>query len=353
MPPSTAPVPDISMTLALSLINASVPPVLLLDGELGIVAASQSFLEDFNIDANAIPGSRLADLGAGEWNVPQLWSLLKATAYGKADIRAYEMDLAPANRPPRHLIFHARRLDPGPGQGVRLLLTITDVTIPRAEDRRKDALIRENALLYQEVQHRVANSLQIIASVLMQGVRTVGSDESRSHLRDAHQRILSVAAVQRHLAGSATGDVELLAYFTDLCRSIGDSMIRDHNQLTLRVSVDDSIASSGMSVSLGLIVTELVINGLKHAFPGDRNGDIVVDYRAQGGGWILSVTDNGVGMPSCPGKVKPGLGTGIIQALAGQLGARIEITDARPGTRVAIVCLLTPDSVPNKSADGS
>ncbi|CAN5285761.1 sensor histidine kinase [Brevundimonas staleyi] len=341
MPTSTVPVPvpDISMSLALSLINASVAPVLLLDGELEVVAASQSFLEDFDIDPNAIPGCRLADLGAGEWNVPQLWSLLRATAYGKADIRAYEMDLVLADRPPKHLIFHARRLSPGPDQGVRLLLTITDVTIPRAKDRQKDELIRQNALLYQEVQHRVANSLQIIASVLMQGVRTVGSDESRSHLRDAHQRILSVAAVQRHLAGSTTGDVELRAYFTDLCRSIGDSMIRDHNQLALTVSVDDSIASSGMSVSLGLIVTELVINGLKHAFPDDRNGDIVVDYHARGDGWILSVTDNGVGMPSGSQTVKPGLGTGIIQALAGQLGARVELADARPGTRVSIICL--------------
>ncbi|MEW6538212.1 MAG: hypothetical protein AB1448_06440 [Pseudomonadota bacterium] len=91
MPTSTVPVPvpDISMSLALSLINASVAPVLLLDGELEVVAASQSFLEDFDIDPNAIPGCRLADLGAGEWNVPQLWSLLRATAYGKADIRAY------------------------------------------------------------------------------------------------------------------------------------------------------------------------------------------------------------------------------------------------------------------------
>ena len=64
MPTSTVPVPvpDISMSLALSLINASVAPVLLLDGELEVVAASQSFLEDFDIDPNAIPGCRLADL---------------------------------------------------------------------------------------------------------------------------------------------------------------------------------------------------------------------------------------------------------------------------------------------------
>ncbi|MEQ7154229.1 sensor histidine kinase [Brevundimonas aurifodinae] len=334
----TAPVPDISLDLALSLVAASVAPVLLLDGELEVVAASQSFLEQFDVDPGDVPGCRLADLGGGEWNVPQLWSLLKATAYGQADIRAYEMDLKPSGKAARHLVLHARRLHHNPERGVRLLLTVADVTALRASDRQKDELIRDKAILVQEVQHRVANSLQIIASVLMQGVRKVGSDESRHHLRDAHQRILSVAAVQRHLAGSTLGDVELRTYLTDLCRSIGDSMIRDHTQLRLTVTADDSIAPSGKSVSLGLIVTELVINALKHAFPGDRDGTIAVDYRAQGDGWTLSVQDDSVGMPADLEKAKPGLGTGIIRALAGQLGATIAITDAAPGTRVSIVC---------------
>lgn len=338
MTTATAPVPDIALDLALSLVAASVAPVLLLDGELEVVAASRSFLEQFDVDPDDVPGCRLSELGGGEWNVPQLGSLLKATGHGQADIRAYEMDLKAAGRPARRLVLHARRLNHDPDRGVRLLLTIVDVTASRASDRQKDDLIREKAMLVQEVQHRVANSLQIIASVLMQGVHQVSSDESRHHLRDAHQRILSVAAVQRHLAGSTLGDVELRTYLTDLCRSIGDSMIRDHNQLSLTVTADGSVAPSSKSVSLGLIVTELVINAIKHAFPDDRDGVIEVDYRAEGEGWILSVRDDGVGMPQSPRKVKPGLGTGIIQALAGQLGATIAITDAAPGARVSIIC---------------
>ena len=334
----TAPVPDIASDLALSLVAASVAPVLLLDGELEVVAASQSFLEQFDVDPGDIPGCRLADLGDGEWNIPQLWSLLTATAFSQADIRAYEMDLQGVGKPTRHLVLHARKLDHNLERGVRLLLTIVDVTASRASDRQKDDLIRDKALLVLEAQHRVANSLQIIASVLMQGVRKVGPDENRHHLRDAHQRLLSVAAVQRHLAGSTLGDVELRTYFTDLCRSIGDSMIRDHNQLSLKVTVDESVAPSGRSVKLGLIVTELVINALKHAFPDDRDGVIKVDYHARGASWILSVHDDGVGMPSDPTEAKPGLGTGIIKALAGQLGATIQITDTAPGTQVSIVC---------------
>jgi two-component sensor histidine kinase len=334
---SLAPPSDIALNLALSLISASVAPVLLLDGDLSIVAASQTFLEAFDVGPDDVPGARLADLGNREWNVPQLWSLLKATAYGQASIRAYEMDLK-SRRGLRRLVLNAQRLEYGNDHGVRLLLSIQDVTEARASERQKDDLIRDKAILVQEVQHRVANSLQIIASVLMQGVRKVGSDESRDHLRDAHQRIMSVAAVQRQLAGSELGDVELRGYFTDLCRSIGDSMIRDHNQITLKVTVDDSIASSGKSVSLGLIVTELVINALKHAFPDDREGQIDVDYRAHGDGWTLMVCDDGVGMPVSASAPKPGLGTGIIQALANQLGAVIDIANGKPGLQVSIVC---------------
>jgi two-component sensor histidine kinase len=342
---SLAPPSDIALNLALSLISASVAPALLLDDDLSIVAASQSFLEAFDVGPEDIPGARLADLGEGEWNVPQLWSLLKATAYGQASSRAFEMDLNTRDGV-RRLILNVQRLAYGNADGIRLLLSIQDVTRARARERQKDDLIRDTAVLVQEVQHRTANSLQIIASVLMQGIRKVCSDESRAHLRDAHQRILSVAAVQRQLAGSTLGDVELRSYFTDLCRGIGDSMIRDHNQITLNVTVDDSIASSGRSVSLGLIVTELVINALKHAFPDDRDGRIDVDYRAQGEGWSLTVRDDGVGMSHDPNNARPGLGMGIIEALANQLGAVIVIVDAKPGLRVSIICRPSAGTIP-------
>lgn len=334
---ATTPPSDIAMNLALSLIAASVAPVLLLDENLAIIAASQSFLEAFDVGLEEVPGAGLADLGNGEWNTPQLWSLLKATAYGQASIKAYEMDLK-SGRGNRHLVLNAQRLDNSIGQGTRLLLSIQDVTEARASYREKDALIRDNAVLVQEMQHRIANSLQIIASVLMQGVRKVGSDESRHHLRDAHQRIMSVAAVQRQLTGSTLSDVELRGYFTDLCRRIGDSMISDHDQISLTVTVDDTVASSGRAVSLGLIVTELVINALKHAFPGDRHGQIIVDYRAQAYGWVLTVRDDGIGLPPKSQDAKPGLGTGIVKALSSQLGAVIAMADAKPGLQVSITC---------------
>jgi two-component sensor histidine kinase len=321
-------------SLALAVIASSNAPVLLLDGALGVVAASESFCAAFQIDPDRAAGRPLSALGDGEWNAPQLGALLKATAAGAAEIDAYEMDLKRPGKISRRLVVNARKLDYFDADNIRLVVSAADVTDARVGEKLKDDLLREKAILLQELQHRVANSLQIIASVLMQSAKRVRSEQARGHLRDARNRVMSIATMQRQLAASRLGDVALRAYFTDLCDSIGASMINDHDQLSLEVAVDGSVAKSEVSVSLGLIVTELVINALKHAFPRHRNGKICVDYRSDGPAWTLSVRDTGVGMPKDPGR--PGLGTGIVEALARQLNASVEVAAADPGTKVSI-----------------
>ncbi len=235
----------------------------------------------------------------------------------------------------RCLLLNARRLEDGDQGRVRLLLAITDVTLIRAEARQKDDLLREKAILLQEVQHRVANSLQIIASVLMQSARKVQSEEARGHLHEAHHRVMSIASVQRHLAMSSVGEVALAPYLVQLCESLGASMIQDPARLAIKVTVDDSVVHANVSVSIGLIVTELVINALKHAFPGNRSGLISVDFHSKGREWMLSVADDGIGMPS-PDMATPGLGTGIVEALSKQLGGKTSALDLQPGTSVRV-----------------
>jgi hypothetical protein len=189
----------------LAVIASSNEPLLFLSGDLNVIAASASFCRTFKIDAAGIPGRPLSKIGGGEWAIPQLTSLLKATAGGATPIESYELDLTLLGQQPRSLLLNARKLDDGDTDRVRLLLAITDVTSARAESRQKDDLLREKAILLQEVQHRVANSLQIIASVLMQSARKVQSEEARGHLREAHHRVMSIAEVQRHLATSSLG----------------------------------------------------------------------------------------------------------------------------------------------------
>ncbi|MEP6784679.1 MAG: sensor histidine kinase [Sphingomonadales bacterium] len=331
------PIETAAGSLGMALVFSSATPLLLLDGKLMVKAASHSFCRAFALDSRKVVGAELPTLGAGEWAVPQLRSLLRATATGNAAIEAYELELVRPGEPPRALILNAHKVDYVGSDEVRIALAILDVTDIRLAEKLKDKAVLEKHVLMEELQHRVANSLQIIASVLMQSARKVQSEEARGHLHDAHHRVMSIATLQRQLAASKPGIVELRTYFTDLCESIGASMIYDHDLLTLEARVDDSTTTSEISVSLGLIVTELVINSLKHAFPErERSGKITVKYASQAGGWRLTVEDDGVGIPGDHATQKPGLGTGIVAALAKQLKATVEVTDVGPGTRVDI-----------------
>ena len=329
--------PDAAHDFALAIVTSSEAPLLLLDGDLAVITASTSFCRSFRIDPAKVAGKPIFELGAGEWDVRKLRSLLNATRTGQADIDSYEMDLNRDGQGPRRLLINARRLEFGDKNNARLLVTISDVTDARSAEKLKDDLLREKAILLQEVQHRVANSLQIIASVLLQSARKVQSEESRVHFKDAHDRVLSIATVQKHLAVSHLGEVELGAYFTQLCDSLAASMIKDHSKLSIEVTSDASKVHADISVSLGLIVTELVINALKHAFPGAHHGKILVGYQSHGPNWTLSVSDSGVGMPLDSAEAKPGLGTSIVEALARQLNARVHVADAKPGTTVSII----------------
>lgn len=285
MSPAPQLVPELGLNLALAVVASSHAPVLLLDGESNVVAASDAFCEAFGIDCAAVRGTAFASLGAGEWALPQLQSKLKATASGLAEVKNYEFDLKREGRSVRRLVINAQKLDYDAEGETRLLLAIADVTDARIAAKVTEDLIRDKAVLLQELQHRVANSLQIIASVLMQSAKRVQSDEARSHLQDAHDRIMSVAAVQKQLAISTQDKVDLRPYLSQLCESIGASMIHDLEQVTLEVHSSESRVSANVSVSLGLVVTELVINALKHAFPAGRKGKILVDYEAAGPDW--------------------------------------------------------------------
>ena len=327
---------EAALSLTLAIVAASQAPLLLLDGGLNIVAASQSFGRVFEIDEDKAVGGPLSGLGAGEWEMPRLRALLDATASGEPPIDAFKLDLVRPGRAPRHLLIHAQRLDYLDLEHRRLLMSVTDTTQALADQKLRDDTLAENLVLLSEVRHRVANSLQIIASVLLQNARKTESEETRAHLKDAHNRVMSVAALERQLSESAAETIQLQTYFVSLCDSIAASMIADTQHVSLRVTGDGGMVPARTSVSLGLIVTELVINALKHAFPDGRAGVIVVDCQVRGPNWTLSVTDDGAGVSARPTQGRVGLGTSIVQALARQLEAVVQIEPAHPGTSITV-----------------
>ena len=109
--------------------------------------------------------------------------------------------------------------------------------------------------------------------------------------------------------------VEIAPYLSKLCDSLAESMIGESRPATLTVTADQGWALSADAVSLGLIVTELVINALKYAFPDPKSAaTVMVAYEVNGTDWKLSVSDNGMGRPENSGPpAKGGLGTSLVQ----------------------------------------
>ena len=327
--------------LAEAIVDAIREPLLVLDPDLRVIVASRSFYRTFAVTPRKTEGQLVFELGDGQWNIPGLRALLEDIIPKRRTVEAYEVEHEFQTIGRRVMLLNVRRLFDEDGSASAILLAIEDVTRRRDAEHEKDDLLQQKEILLQEMQHRVANSLQIIASILLLKARTVQSEETRLHLHDAHQRVMSVATVQQQLHASGLNErIEIGPYLSKLCASLAASIVGERRPLAIKVQATSGRAVSSEAVSLGLIVTELVINALKHGFQGGEEGEILVSYDAQDSGWRLSVSDNGSG-PKEAASEPPhaGLGTSIVEALAHQLNATVEKTSGAKGTTVTITAL--------------
>lgn len=321
-------------------------PLLVLDNTLKILVASSSFHKTFQISPKDTPNKSLFALDDGGWDIPALHDLLERSLVDQTVVEGFLVAQTFPRIGQRIFLLHARKVLGTDDGHALILLGFEDITERRAIEHEKellktqaDDLLLQKEVLLAEMQHRIVNSLQIIASILMLKARAVTSEETRQHLQDAHRRVMSVAAVQQHLHASGRADsVEIAPYLSKLCDSLAESMIGESRPATLTVTADKGWAVSADAISLGLIVTELVINALKYAFPDPKNAaTVMVTYEVNGTDWKLTVSDNGVGRPENSGPpAKGGLGTSLVQALAHQLDAQVEIVNSRNGMRVSV-----------------
>jgi chemotaxis protein methyltransferase CheR len=322
--------------------------LLVLDSAFSVLAASRSFYEIFQVDPEHTMGCLLYDLGDGQWDIPALRLLLETIIPERVAMNGFEVDHDFPGVGRRIMLLNARKVIYETSSNATILLAFTDITARRAVEREKEVLqartsdlLDQKQVLLQEMQHRVANSLQIIASILLLKARAVTSEETRFHLKDAHQRVISVAEVQSHLHASGGVDqIEVGPYLDKLCSSLAASMIGESQPITLTVAADHGLIGSDKAVSIGLIVTELVINAVKYAFPTMRDdARVLVAFESDAAGWTLTVSDNGVGKtdpaPRSTSAKHGGLGTVIVDALVKQLHGKMIVT-AAPGMTVTI-----------------
>jgi two-component sensor histidine kinase len=340
---------DDGRVLAQAIVDTVRESLLVLDADLRVVAASRSFYSTFQVDRQNVQGRLLYDLGDGQWNIPELRELLEKIIPEKSVMEAFEVQHEFVGIGWRTMLLNARKVFYEGSSNSTILLAIEDVTERHNAELRLQDLLKEKEMLLLEMQHRVGNSLQIIASILLMKARVVQSEETRLQLHDAHQRVLSIAAVQKHLQATGRGDlIEVDTYLSKLCETLASSLIGGSRAVTLTVNAQGGKAESSQVVSIGLIVTELVMNSLKHALLAEaKDARIVVAYEVAEENWKLSVADNGTGNPDLNvGAVKQGLGTSIVQALSKQLDAQLEVASGAQGTTVTVTHAVFSSQVP-------
>ena len=335
-----------SQALALAIVETIREPFLVLDDGLRVLAASRCFCEVFKEDQNLSHGRSLFELGDGQWDVPGLRALLERIVPDRTSVEGFEFEQDFRHLGSRTMHLNADLIQNQGGTRPMVLLAIKDITSRRRVEEEKaqllehtEQLLEQQKTLLREMRHRIANSLQIIASILLLKASSVASEETRSELRDAHQRVMSVAAVQSHLHDvEGIEQIDMGAYLTKLAAGLASSMIGPKQNIRIVVAADDGTLSTSQAVSLGLIATELIINAIKYAFPTERaSARIRVTFEMAQSDWKLTVSDNGIGrIPVEAAEARGGLGTALISALAKQLGAQISEVSTDKGLTVDV-----------------
>lgn len=193
-------------------------------------------------------------------------------------------------------------------------------------------------MLLAEVNHRVANSLTMVASLVGMQARASGNDETKRILADTQARINAVGVVHKQLyTGTNVQSVALQDFLPNLLAQIEGSLRSEGLSASLRKDIEPMELSTDKTVSLGIIVTEWVTNAFKYAYP-DSKGEIRVRLVKRDDGLAqVSVEDDGVGLEAGTGIKGTGLGTKLVSAMASSLGGKIEYLDRNPGTEARLI----------------
>lgn len=226
-----------------------------------------------------------------------------------------------------------------------LLVTAIDQAVERSRlIRSKEAaeaelrIAKERAeMLLKEVNHRVSNSLAIVAAMVRLQAGSINDAVAKQAFDKTQARISAIASVHRSLYTSHdVRFVNLKEYLGNLIQEIGTSFGAGSVAPDILLCLDELDAPTDVAVSLGVITAELVTNAVKYAYP-DEPGEVRVSLRSQETGEvILMVEDDGIGRPENGEFKGTGLGSKLINSLASSISASLAYHDTTPGTRAVV-----------------
>ena len=225
----------------------------------------------------------------------------------------------------------------------RISIASLDITARRTAEAALAQAVETKDVLLHEVNHRVKNSLQLVTALLSLQAAQAKEPVLRGSLLEARGRVAVVASMHERLYSTSQHDrVDLVTYLRELASE--NIAAHDAGRINLGFDADETLVLPlTQAVPLALVVSELLTNAFKYAFPGGRQGRVRVTMHCLDGVLKISVADDGVGLPADFSLVKAGgLGMKIVRALTRQVGATVTIADAQPGTRFEIALPFAP-----------
>lgn len=205
---------------------------------------------------------------------------------------------------------------------------LRDVSSRKQIEESLRTALREKEVLLREVHHRVKNNLQVVSSLLNLQARASGDEEVARAFDESQRRVQSMALIHEQLYETPDlADINFPDYIRQLAGRLFRSYRVSSNRVELHTDIADVHLGIDTAVPCGLILNELISNSLKHAFPGDREGRILVRVeKLPDGSLRMVVADDGVGLPSDIGfwSTKT-LGIRLVRSLVRQLDGEIEL----------------------------
>lgn len=224
------------------------------------------------------------------------------------------------------------------GKGFIVSSIVTDITERKKAEEQLKKSLKEKDLLIKEIHHRVKNNLQIISSLLELQETYVKEDNTAVNvLHESQNRVLSMAMIHEMLYQSK--DLNHIN-FSDYIRNLVSNLLTSYTvktNITPLINVDKTFLNIETSIPLGLIISELISNSLKYAFPDDKTGELSISLKSDNKEYKLIISDNGIGFPEDIDirNVESTLGLRLVNSLVKQIDGTIKL-DRSQGTKYTI-----------------
>jgi len=298
----------------------------ILSSEATILYCNRSFAQILQISLHQLTGSTITEYIAAQ-DREQFDTLHRRVFAGKP-IRT-EINLLSAHKSKIPSLISLRTFSMDGLDTV--CMVVTDLT----EQKEKDASLAEKEILLKEIHHRVKNNMQVISSLVDLQADEVKDDAVRGIFQDVIYRVRSMAMVHEKLYQSADlSRVDFADYAQSLLQYLWRAQGAANGGFQLDLELESILMPVNAAVPCGLILNELFSNALKHAFRGREGGRVTVRLREDGAGRArLDVCDDGVGFPAgFDWRSAPSLGLRLVQMLARQLHAAVELESANGTT---------------------